>query len=112
MAIGLLVLATILTAVLSGGGGGGTNAPSQAEVVKALGLVPSPTGTWLTADGNCEIVSIDTGAEVTPGPVGTGVLMEVANEKRTVGAVVITHGTVLTETECADKVGAALRAHF
>ena len=111
--VALVVLAIVLTGILSGGGGGGSNGPSEAEVVKALGLLPGPIGgTWLMPDGNCEIVSIDTGAEVTPGPVGTGVLMEVANEKRTVGAVVIEHGTALTEAQCAARVGAALKAHF
>lgn len=111
--VAVLVLAAVLTGVLSGGGGGGGKGPSEADVVKALGLTPGATGgTWLTADGDCEIVSIDTGAEVTPGPVGTNLVMEVANEARTVGAVVIQHGTALTETECADRVGAALRAHF
>jgi hypothetical protein len=108
----LLVLAAVLTGILSGGGGGGTKFPSEADVVKALGLLPGPSGTWLMPDGNCEIVSIDTGPEVTPGPVGTNLVMEVANESRTVGAVVINRGTALTEAQCAAQVGAALRAHF
>ncbi len=112
VAVAVLVLAAVLTGITSGGGGGGAKGPSEADVVEALGLVRAPSGTWLTADGNCEIVSIDTGAEVTPGPVGTNLVTEVANESRTVGAVVIRHGTALTEAQCAASVEAALRAHF
>ena len=114
VAAAIVVLVVVLTGILSGGGGGGSSGPSESDVVKALGLARGPSGTWLTADGDCEIVSIDTGPEVTPGPVaaGTNLVIEVANESRTVGAVVITHGTALTEAQCAAHVGDALRAHF
>src|SRR5581483_4039816 len=56
VAVAVLVLAAVLTGITSGGGGGGAKGPSEADVVEALGLVRAPSGTWLTADGNCEIV--------------------------------------------------------
>jgi hypothetical protein len=111
-AIGLLILLAVVVTIVGSGGGGGSSGPSQSEVVSALKLVPDGTGSWATADGACTVISIELGPEVQAGSVGTNLVTEVTNEQGTVGAVVTQKNFSLTETQCADQVGAALKAHF
>ena len=107
----VLLLAIVLVA---GSGGGGESGPKEADVVKALGLVPDPAGGtgWITSDRACAVDSIDLGPNVQAGPIGTNLLVEVTNAKGTVGAVVRQNDFSLSEAQCVARVGAALKAHF
>jgi hypothetical protein len=81
-------------------------------VAKSLGLVPVAGGSWQTADGACNVVSIETGVGIRSGEVGTDLIVEVTNEAGTVGAVVTQRDFSLSEGECVRRVGDALRAHY
>jgi hypothetical protein len=107
----VLILAIVL---LAGGGGGASTGPSESDVVTALGLVPDPSGGtgWITPDRACAVDSIDLGPDVQSGPIGTNLLVEVTNEKKTVGAVVRQNDFSLSEPQCAARIGAALTTHF
>jgi hypothetical protein len=107
----ILVIGTLVT-VITGSGGGGSSAPSDTEVAKGLGLVPVAGGGWQTADGACNVVSIETGVGIQSGEAGTNLIVEVTNEAGTVGAVVTQRDFSLTEGECVRRVGEALRSRF
>jgi hypothetical protein len=113
LGVGLPVLILVIV-LIAGSGGGGSSGPTEAEVVKTLGLVADPNGGtgWITPDGACAVDSIDLGPNVQAGPIGTNLLVEVSNSKGTVGAVVRQNDFSQSESACVARIGAALKAHF
>jgi hypothetical protein len=118
--IAVVAAALVVIALASGGGGGGdeqeagaNGAPTEADVVSALGLVPGPGGAgWITTDGACWVVSIQFGADVRPGTIAGKGLVEATNEDATVGAAVSQNDFSVSEDECVARVGAALKTNF
>jgi|SRR6476619_6214695 len=114
--IAVLIALLIVIAVVAGGGGGSGggagSGPSQAEVAKALQLVRDPNGGWTTPDDSCAVSSIEVGNLVQSGPVAGNILVEVTNEDRTVGAVVLQKDPSLPVGTCASRIGAALKSRF
>lgn len=113
-AVALIAVIVLVVSAIAGGGGSDRRpaARTEAGVVSALGLLPSPGGTgWITPDGACWLVSIQFGANVQPGRL-TGGLIEATNEDQTVGAAVTQNDFSISTTACAEQVGADLRANY
>jgi hypothetical protein len=117
-AIVAVAIVLVLIAFASGGGGDdegklGDGAPTEADVVTALELVPDPGGAgWITSDSACWVVSIHFGADVQPGPIAGEHLVQATNENATVGAAVSQNDFSVSEEECVARIGAALKANF
>ncbi|HET8592311.1 MAG TPA: hypothetical protein VFL56_01490 [Solirubrobacterales bacterium] len=112
-AVVALIVAGLIAGSVVGGGEGGGGAPSEADVVNRLDLLPNPAGTgWITSDGACAVVEIDLSELPPPTEGGEELSIEASNETRTVGAVVIQNDFSIGQAECVARVDAALKAEF
>lgn len=108
----LVAAAIALVAALSGGGGAKTvsGPPTEAEVVEALGLSPNPSGQgWITLDGACAVLSIQTGRPPTGQTVDPKI--EASNEDGTVRAIV-EESFSQNQAACVDRISSGLRDNF
>jgi hypothetical protein len=108
-----LLIAAVVVVTLLGGGEDENGAPSEADVVNALDLLPNPAGSgWITSDGACVVASIDLGQQQPPGGEGAELSVEAANEDGTVAAVVVQNDYTISQDECVAQVETALRNEF
>jgi hypothetical protein len=107
-----LVIAAVVALTLLGGGDDEGGAPSEADVVNALDLLPNPAGSgWITSDGACVVVSIDLGQQPSGEP-GAERLVEATNEDGMVAAVVVQNDYTISQDDCVAQVETALRNEF
>jgi hypothetical protein len=106
-----VILVVVLVVGSSGGGGGssgsGSSAPTEADVVNALNLVPDVnSGGWITVDGACAVVAIQFGKDVQHR------VFEATNENGTVGALVLQNNFSTSQADCVNRIATELKAHF
>jgi hypothetical protein len=110
VAVGVILVAVLVISSIGGGGGSsgsGSSAPTEADVVNALNLVPDlNSGGWITVDGACAVVAIQFGKDVQHR------VFEATNENATVGALVLQNNYSISEADCVNRIATALKAHF
>jgi hypothetical protein len=108
-----LLIAAVVVLTLVGGGEDEGGAPSEADVVNALDLLPNPAGSgWITSDGACVVVSIDLAQQQPTGRQGAELSVEATNQDGTVAAVVVQNDYTISQDECVAQVETALRNEF